>query len=165
MKLTGYIIFYLIFIVAEFLSFLYPQLLIKFDIMIPLIIYTINEDTGVKGILMILIFSAITGLSQGYLIFNISFSFLLFMVLLYLKNKLIIWSKKFILPFSLIGLTIKALLISILHRKAMVVHQTIPYLSAVFILTNGLLSNYIFSFVTVTSKFTARFYEKNTYYS
>ncbi len=164
MKLNAYLIFYILFIFLEFLSFLYPQLLIKFDILIPVAIYSIDENMGLMGLLMTLLFSVITGISQGFVLSNIYFALFCYLVILYLRNKLIIRSKRFIFIFSLIALTTKCVLIIFLNKKTITLYPGIPYIISIFILVNSLLSYYILSFVTISSKFINKFYEKNTYH-
>lgn len=162
MKLVGYIFFYIIFIILESLSSLTSIFPIKFDLLIPSVVFSVSSG-GVISLFFTVIFGLITGLSQGFVWININLALLVYLLVSTLKNTFHIYSKQFIFILTTSILSIKFMLLFSSNFKGLIIDKNIVFYFVNYVLLNGVLSFYIISFANYLNFLLRKKYEKNTY--
>lgn len=161
MKFIGYFVFYLIFILLEsFGSFIF-SLPIKFDILMPAVIYSVSLGS-ISAIFFVVLFGLITGLSQGYVWVNINIALLIYLLVNMLKNTFHISSKHFIFLLTISTLFMKSLLLFSFKLKVVSLDKNALFFILTYVLVNGLLSFYLINMANHLSILIKK-YEKNTY--
>lgn len=161
MNYIGYFLFYLIFLFLETFGWSISSIPIKFDIMIPAVIFSVTCG-GILSIFFTVFFSLITGLSQGFVLLNINFALIVYLFIQLAKNTFNISSKYFVFSLSSVTLFIKFFLFLLSKTKNLNLEMNFFYQLFFYVCINGFLSSYLFEFVrkltTIINK-----YEKNSY--
>lgn len=153
MRLIAYLFFYLFFIFLESISFLTSSFLIKFDILIPVIIYSVTLGS-LGSFFFSVFFALITGLSQGFIMININFALLMYFLISACKKTFQISSKEFMIISTTLLLFCKAFFLFLFNSKSIKIDLYAFSHILIFSLVNGLLSFYIYSLARYLTKLT-----------
>ncbi|MCX7990819.1 MAG: hypothetical protein N2999_02100 [Proteobacteria bacterium] len=150
MKFIGYVFFYIFFIILESLSYFSSYFLIKFDILIPATIFSVTYG-GISSVFFTVFFALLTGLSQGFVLININFALLVYLLVSLFKNTFHINSKPFLLIITTSMLFIKALLLFFLNSKDIKIDQNVFLYILIYALSGGVVSFYLIKLVNYLS--------------